>query len=59
MFPTTMKVDLNVNFPSVCPEEPQSGQAFCENHCAIATREGIPTKLNSFLDHCKLKCGKG
>ena len=58
MFPTTMKVDLNVNFPSVCPEEPQSGQAFCEKHCSIATREGIPTKLNLFLNHCKLNVEK-
>jgi len=54
-----MKVDLNVNFPSVCPEEPQPGHAFCEKHCGIVTKEGIPTKLSLFLDHCKLKCGKG
>ena len=59
MFPAAMKVGLNVNFPCVCPEEPQSGQAFCERHCTIALKEGIPTQLRSSLDHCKMKYGKG
>ena len=25
----------------------------------IETRQGIPKKLDAFLEHCKQKCGKG
>jgi len=59
MFPAKMEVDLAVAFPSVCPEELKSGQAFCDHHCEVAEKEGIPTKLDLFIDHCKHKCGTG
>ena len=36
MFPAKMEVDIAVAFPSVCPEELKSGQAFCDHHCQVA-----------------------
>ena len=58
MFPAKMTVNLSVSFPSVCPEELKTGQAFCDHHCTVVQNDGIPTKLDLFLDHCKQKCAK-
>jgi len=58
MFTVKMEVDLSVSFPSVCPEELTPGQAFCDHHCKVVENEGIPSKLDLFLNHCKQKCAK-
>ena len=31
----------------------------CDHHCEVAEKEGIPTKLDLFLDHCKQKYETG
>ena len=38
--------------PQVCPEEPESGSAFCTSHRKMAASLGRPTKLREFLVSC-------
>ena len=41
-----------LNYPSICPLSPQKGMAFCQEHCVVATKAGLPTGLHDFLKCC-------
>ena len=36
--------------PNVCPEQPQSGGAFCELHAKVVENQGYPSQLRPFLE---------
>ena len=38
--------------PNVCPEQPTSGGAFCEEHAKIIEKQGYPSELRPFLEKC-------
>ena len=38
--------------PSVCPESPEYGHAFCNKHVKAANALRVPTHLNSFISFC-------
>ena len=38
--------------PNVCPEQPTSGGAFCEEHAKLIRAQNYPTELRPFLEKC-------
>jgi len=34
-----------VDYVDTCPNTPQIGMAFCQNHCVVAAEQDIPTQL--------------
>ena len=38
--------------PDVCTNSPLRGKAFCQVHCSVAEKSGIPIGLREFLQHC-------
>ena len=41
----------NLRYVDTCPNSPMYGKAFCEDHCAAACTQGIPTDLKSYLSY--------
>ena len=37
--------DGALHYVDCCPNQPAAGMAYCEDHCQVATRKGIPCKL--------------
>ncbi len=52
MFPVPKHVQPfggNLKYVDTCPNSPEYGMAFCEEHCETATRNGIPKMLKKFI----------
>ena len=51
----------HLNFPTICPEEPQGNSAFCSSHLVVAEKRGYKTDVKGFLkqveshDQCEQK----
>ena len=39
--------DGALHYVDCCPNQPAAGMAYCEDHCQVATRKGIPCKLQA------------
>jgi hypothetical protein len=58
MFPVKVEIpgyEEEINYPDVCPRNPEYQSAFCDKHCPLVKQKGIPTKLRPFLDYCQKK----
>ena len=56
MFPVKAQVSLPlVNFPSVCPNQPQGNTAFCSDHLELAQSLHYPTDIKGFVTYCGAK----
>ena len=58
MFPVEAEIlgyEGEINYPDVCPRNPEYQSAFCDRHSCIVKQKGIPTKLRDFLEYAKRK----
>ena len=58
-FPTVSTIPgiPQLNFPNVCPEEPEGKFAFCTSHMKVAAERGYCTDVRGFhaqIDSCQL-----
>lgn len=40
-----------LQYVDTCPNSPQVGMAFCQNHCVVAAEQGIPTQLREYRSY--------
>lgn len=56
MFPVPVTLpgyEGEINYPNVCPRNPEYQSAFCDRHTSVVKQKGIPTELRKFFIHCK------
>ena len=54
LYKVPVKVDgMKINMPSCCPNEPQHGKPFCQDHIEKLKSTGVPDDLLGFLKHFK------
>ena len=45
-----------INYPKICPRNPEHQSAFCHTHCSVVKKKGIPTDIKQFfLQDCRNK----
>ncbi len=58
MFPVAVTIagyEKEVNYPKICPRNPEHMSAFCDKHCSVVKKRGVPTELKLFLQYCRNK----
>ena len=43
--------ERKLQYVDTCPNSPQVGMAFCQNHCVVAAEQGIPTQLREYCNY--------
>ena len=47
----TVAFEGNLRYVDTCPNSTAYGKAFCEDHCLVASAQGIPNDLRGFLTY--------
>jgi hypothetical protein len=58
MFPVPVTIvgyENEINYPKICPRNPEYLSAFCDKHCSVVKNKSVPTDLKQFLQYCRNK----